>query len=359
MVRVAAALQKDLHTIIFLPSRNSERFQQFCLEHHVDYRTTRLTPLSKDLLTALNFFVFFLWETIQLMVLLKRANIQLVHASGGSWQYKAVLASWLLGVPCVWHLNDTKMPALIRFTFKYAQHLAQGWIFASNASHDYYKNLITPGRPTAIIPSTVSTDAFNPDIKVNTDPCLGKKGLFIGTVANISPVKGLETLIRACAALAEIGHTPQVVIAGDVSTRQSRYHKHLVNLANDLGLNNLLFMGPQSDVRPILKKLDIYVCSSISESSPISVWEGMAMGLPIVSTDVGDVSCYVDDEKEGYIVPVGDHLAMASKLEYLLENPAKREQMGLAARKSAQNFHPDKISLLTLGIYKNVCKEAD
>ena len=209
--------------------------------------------------------------------------------------------------PCVWHLNDTKMPALIRFTFKHVQNLAQGWIFASNASHDYYKNLITPGRPTAIIPSTVDTDVFAPDTTVNSDPCVGKKGPFIGTVANISPVKGLETLIRACAALAELGHTPRVVIAGDVSTRQSRYHKRLVNLANDLGLKNVLFTGARSDVRPILKKLDIYVCSSISESSPISVWEGMAMGLPIISTDVGDVSCYVNDEKEGYIVPVGDH----------------------------------------------------
>ena len=158
--------------------------------------------------------------------------------------------------------------------------------------------------------------------------------------------------------MAELGHTPSVIIAGDVSTRQSRYHKLLVNLTNDLGLNNVIFTGPRSDVRPILKKLDIYVCSSISESSPISVWEGMAMGLPIVSTDVGDVSCYVDNEKEGYIVPVGDHLAMASKLEYLLKNPEKRKQMGLAARKSAQNFHPDKISALTSEIYKNVCKEA-
>ena len=79
------------------------------------------------------------------------------------------------------------------------------------------------------------------------------------------------------------------------------------------------------------------------------------MGLPIISTDVGDVSCYVDNEEEGYIVPVGDHLAMASKLEYLLKNPKKKTN-GISSAQVSSKFSPRQDKCFDLEIYKNVCK---
>ena len=57
-------------------------------------------------------------------------------------------------------------------------------------------------------------------------------------------------------------------------------------------------------MRPLLKRFDVYVCSSKAESSPISVWEAMSMAKPIVSTSVGDVPLYVQNEHNGYIVEI-------------------------------------------------------
>ena len=57
----------------------------------------------------------------------------------------------------------------------------------------------------------------------------------------------------------------------------------------DMNLGNFNFLGKKYDINSALMDYDIYICSSYFESSPISVREAMAMGLPILSTDVGDV----------------------------------------------------------------------
>jgi len=103
-------------------------------------------------------------------------------------------------------------------------------------------------------------------------------------------------------------------------------------LASDLGVNNIEFVGGREDVRPLLKRFDVYVCSSNSESSPIAVWEAMAMELPIVSTDVGDVSVYVLDHKNGFVVPVHDAKLMANRVRHLARDKRLRTSMGCAAR---------------------------
>lgn len=94
------------------------------------------------------------------------------------------------------------------------------------------------------------------------------------------------------------------------------------------------FIGARSDVRPALKQFDKYICS-VAESSPVSVWEEMAMARPVVSTDVGGVARHARDGEAGFIVPVEDDAAMADKIAQLLGTPARRIEMGAAARKAA------------------------
>ena len=67
---------------------------------------------------------------------------------------------------------------------------------------------------------------------------------------------------------------------------------NLFNLPLKKSLNffiNFNFLGKKHDINSALMDYDVYICSSYFESSPISVREAMATGLPILSTDVGDV----------------------------------------------------------------------
>jgi len=296
------------------------------------------------------------FEILRLAILFRREQIDIVHASGGSWQYKAVIAAWLINIPVVWHLNDTSSPGWVRGVFRRIQPLASGFIFASHRSQDYYGDLICPGRPQTVVPSTVDLDYFNPAIVYPLDSKLPitDQGFVIGTVANVNPIKGIETLIRAAACLENHGYKLSLVIIGMVTERQRGYLRKLLLLAEDLGLSRIHFLGEQGDVRPIMSTFDIYICSSIAESSPVAVWEAMSMARAIVSTDVGDVSRHIKNEVSGFVVQVGDYEAMADKIEFLLKDPKQRTKLGENARKAAAYFNPAAIADQSLSAYQNI-----
>jgi len=355
MVRVAAALRDRAETLIFMPRSNSAPFRRMCEAHGVPHRILPLTRITKEWRAALAYVLFSPWEVVRLAWLFRRERIDLVHASGGSWQYKAVMAARLAGLPVVWHLNDTFAPGWVRRLFRLVAPLASGFVFASHRSQVYYSGLIRRDRQQAVVPATVDTATFDPSLELTADPDVPLDGPVIGTIANVNPIKGLETLIRAAARLRELGHTPHVVIVGAIPERQRGYHRRLESLADELGLDRLYFIGARSDVRPVLKQLDVYCCCSVAESSPVSVWEAMAMARPVVSTDVGDVARHVRDGLAGFIVQVGDDAAMADRMARLLDDPDRRVRMGAVAREAAQAFNPDEIARLTLGIYERVC----
>jgi glycosyltransferase involved in cell wall biosynthesis len=206
-----------------------------------------------------------------------------------------------------------------------------------------------------VVPATVDTASFDPSLELAADLDVPSDGPVIGTIANVNKIKGLETLIRAAARLRELGHALHVVIVGATPEHQRGYQRRLKSLADELGLDRLYFIGARSDVRPVLKQLDVYCCCSVAESSPVSVWEAMAMSRPVVSTDVGDVARHVRDGEAGFIVPVGDDAAMADRIARLLDDPEAAAQMGVRAREAAKVFDPQEIASLTLGIYERVC----
>jgi glycosyltransferase involved in cell wall biosynthesis len=102
-------------------------------------------------------------------------------------------------------------------------------------------------------------------------------------------------------------------------------------------LNNLSFYGACHDVRQVLKPADIYVCSSIAEASPVSVWEAMSMGKAIVATDVGDVARFLTHGKNGFIVPIKDPESLAEKVDILIRNPEIRKRFGEMAMNVARH----------------------
>ena len=131
MVLIAAALNGRADTIVFMPRKNSQEFQMLCVEAKVEYRLASLNHLSKSLPRIFRYFTLFMFEVLSLAASLRSAEIDVVHVSGGSWQCKGLLAAKLAGIPAVWHLNDTKMPSLVRWIFKRMAPLAAGFIFSS------------------------------------------------------------------------------------------------------------------------------------------------------------------------------------------------------------------------------------
>lgn len=108
-------------------------------------------------------------------------------------------------------------------------------------------------------------------------------------------------------------------------------------MIKSLKISNVYFVNAFNDVRPFLKIVDIYACCSSNESSPLAVWEAMAMKKPIVSTDVGDVNKFIKNGINGYITDVGDSKGLAKGITKLIKKPNLRKKFGNISRKIAIN----------------------
>ncbi|MGY5850370.1 glycosyltransferase family 4 protein [Salegentibacter sp. F14] len=86
------------------------------------------------------------------------------------------------------------------------------------------------------------------------------------------------------------------------------------------------------------KDYDIFLNTTEIDNTPVSLIEAMALGLPIVSTQVGGISYLINDMKTGLLVPPGDATAMLSQVKMLLQRPKLAEKISLAARKKIEVF---------------------
>lgn len=363
IVMAAAALKGRVETTVFMPKENSEPFRQRCEAYGVDYKVLGITHITKEWRVALRYVLFSFVEVIRLASFLKRGEFDLVHVSGGSWQYKGVIAGRLAGKKIIWHLNDTSMPYLFRKLFSLFSRFADGYIYASERSKQYYGSFRKNGKQEFVIPAPVDVSQFDPTHSYEGEEELIKQWIgktVIGTVANINPIKGLELFIRSAALLNKKQSSKLVfVIIGAAYPRQKAYLERLQDLCEELSVKNIEFLGPRSDIRPLLKRFDIYVCSSLAESSPLSVWEAMAMEKPVVSTNVGDVPLYVHTGHSGSIVDVGDIKTMAEQISMFIDNKELRENYGSNARKIAvQELDVRKCAERHLEAYKNMTEYA-
>lgn len=87
------------------------------------------------------------------------------------------------------------------------------------------------------------------------------------------------------------------------------------------------YCGYAEDVRPYLRRCSIFVLPSYHEGLPRSVLEAMAVGRPIISTDVPGCRETVIEGENGFLVPAKDAAALAEKMLLLVENPELRQKM--------------------------------
>lgn len=86
------------------------------------------------------------------------------------------------------------------------------------------------------------------------------------------------------------------------------------------------------DVRPYYEKCSVYVLPSYREGTPRTVLEAMAMARPIITTDTQGCRETVENEKNGFLVPVKDAQAIKEKMLYYIDNPDTIKEMGEVSR---------------------------
>jgi len=152
------------------------------------------------------------------------------------------------------------------------------------------------------------------------------------SIRMLDPIYDVGSLITAIPlVLKEVPETKFVIVG-----RGSQEAK-LKELAETLGvLGSIRFVGfiIHDELPRYLASSDIYVSTSLSDSGlAVSAAEAMACGLPVVITDFGDNSKWVEDGVNGFVVPLKDPKALAEKIIYLLKNEDERMKFGGRNRK--------------------------
>lgn len=336
IVQVSEKLREfDINTHVVLPKLESDYFKECLSCANVQYSTLDITRLSKEKGIFLRYLRRFLLEIVLLTKFFGKHRFDLVHVNG-AYQFKSAIAAKLSATPMIWHLNDSGGNGLMVKALFYplASVCAKGFIVASKRSSKYYiDNTKLSKKMVEEIHAPVNVLSFKPN-----SIATGDSKLIVATVANVTPVKGLEYFVQMASLVALKYPDVQFWVAGSVLSSQKKYSEYIFSLIEKSSLTeeNFKFFGHVSDIPGFLSQVDICVYSSVREASPTTVWEGMAMGKPVVTTDVGSVNQFIEDFKSGFVVPIRNIEALTEKVCVLLDDSELRLRLGKAARNIAE-----------------------
>lgn len=150
----------------------------------------------------------------------------------------------------------------------------------------------------------------------------------LGLVARFERDKGHDVAVDAIRRLAR--KDTLLLLAGDHSTK---YGQEILRQVGEFGLSDQIrFLGQRSDVETVYAACDLLLAPSRREALSLSLIEAASVGLPAVASRVGGIPEAVEDGVTGVLVPPEDSAALAVTIRSLLEQPALRANMRLAAR---------------------------
>lgn len=161
-----------------------------------------------------------------------------------------------------------------------------------------------------------------------------------GIAARLTAVKDIATTVRGFAAAWKRAPQLRLFIAGEGEDEDM-----LRRLAAQLGVaDRVAFCGWVSPVEPFFRAMDINVLSSVSETFPYSILEGICAGCATICSDVGGMPELIDTGENGYIFPVGDDKKLGEYMARLANDAALRATFAQALyEKASRDFSKDKM----------------
>jgi len=197
--------------------------------------------------------------------------------------------------------------------------------------------------PDAIIYHGVKADVYIPpedkqsawqslDLLPESTP-KGKYGIAI--LGRVRKQKGVHLFVESCIEVLDKHPDYTAVVVGAISSSNETLVKSLQEKIAAAGLSDrIVFVGEQNftDIPTIFRSLSLVVALSDNEGFGLTILEAMSSGAAVLASEAGAWPEVVEQGKQGYVVPINDLPAVVDKMDVLLSDPDKLQQMGAAGR---------------------------
>jgi glycosyltransferase involved in cell wall biosynthesis len=157
---------------------------------------------------------------------------------------------------------------------------------------------------------------------------IGANERVIGIVANLRPEKNHKLLISAFSRVAEVLKDVKLVLVGtDCMNGEIQKYAIMAKVSD-----RVLFLGQRDDIPELLSVFDVFCLPSIHEGLPLTVLEAMAVGVPIVGSDVMGINEIIKDGSTGLLFPAGDDEKLAERIIGALTDKGLSHGLSCAAR---------------------------
>ena len=183
---------------------------------------------------------------------------------------------------------------------------------------------------------------------------LPEDSLLIGTVGELTPLKGQEEFLRAAVSILKQIPTAYFIIAGIDHSRGKEHRARIQRLIEELDLTKRVkLVGWLEDLAQLYCALDVFVSSSHTESFGLALAEAMAAGTPVVATETEGARELIQSDETGLLVSIGDVDKLAEAVLKLLHDQEWRVRLGTEAQKDAsERFSVERMIDETEQIYR-------
>ncbi|MCB0167625.1 MAG: glycosyltransferase [Anaerolineae bacterium] len=265
----------------------------------------------------------------------------------------------LYGLPYLISLRGADVPSdevkrfakhykVLRPLVRWLWHDADAVVAVSNGLRDFAFQT-TPDLPIEVIPNAIELSVFTPPLHRQSEGPV--RLIFVGRFNNF---KNVEMLVETACLLEKKGvDNFELYLVGD-GERRPRVER----AAAEKGLTKRVHLMGWLDRAELVeqyRQADIFVTATTWEGMPNTVLEGMACGLPVVSTRASGLEELVREGVNGYLVNINDANALADRLANLINNRYERLRMSKESRKIAeQEFAWEYIAEQYVEIYKRI-----
>ena len=279
----------------------------------------------------------------RLAMLLHRLKADIVHGYLFDAEIAARLAGRLARTPLIFGSERNTDYLLKRrqlMTYRLTRGCMDLVVANSNAGARFDCQLLGY-RPSQcrVIHNGVDTQLFQPhdEQALRRELGIGDQESAVGMFASFKKQKNHPLLFGAARRVLQRLPQTRFLLVGDElyggMLGSDDYKRDMDRLVDELDIRErCLFLGNRHDLERLYCVCDLTVLPSLFEGTPNVALESMACGVPVIATQVSDNAQIIPDGRAGYLIPLGDEVTLCERICQLLEDGARRRQMGQEAR---------------------------